>query len=82
MKYTLKFKKKALKFLDKLPKHELDVVLSKINQLPHGQHIRPMKGYRDTYRLRVGDYRIIYEKNDTHYVILVIDAGSRGDVYK
>lgn len=33
-------------------------------------------------RLRVGDYRIIYRVDNGRLIVLVIDAGSRGDIYK
>ena len=36
----------------------------------------------DAYRLRVGDYRVIYEIHDDELILVVIKVGSRGDVYK
>jgi mRNA interferase RelE/StbE len=36
----------------------------------------------DAYRIRVGDYRIIYTIHDNRLVVLVIDVGHRGDVYR
>ena len=36
----------------------------------------------DTYRIRVGDYRIIYSIHDDRLVVIVIDVGHRGDVYR
>ncbi len=33
------------------------------------------------YRLRVGDYRIIYKVNNNELIICVIDAGNRGQIY-
>lgn len=36
----------------------------------------------EIYRLRVGDFRILFEKNDKELIIVVIDAGNRGQIYK
>lgn len=37
---------------------------------------------QDSYRIRVGDYRIIYTINDQQLLIVVIDVGHRRDVYR
>jgi mRNA interferase RelE/StbE len=36
----------------------------------------------DTYRIRVGDYRILYSIHDDQLIVMVIDVGHRGDVYR
>jgi mRNA interferase RelE/StbE len=41
-----------------------------------------MSGWEKTWRIRVGDYRIIYEIHDDRLVILVVRVGHRGDVYR
>jgi len=48
--------------------------------LPKGD-VKKLKGY-EYYRLRVGDFRVIFTKNDEELVILVIDIGNRGQVYE
>ncbi|HPG35217.1 MAG TPA: type II toxin-antitoxin system RelE/ParE family toxin [bacterium] len=40
-----------------------------------------MKGDKKIYRLRVADYRVIFEKKDAELVILVIRIGHRKEVY-
>jgi len=41
-----------------------------------------MAGYPNTYRLRVGDYRILYRVHDDALVILVVRVGHRREVYR
>lgn len=50
------------------------------NPRPHG--CRKMSGYKDTYRTRAGEYRIIYEIHDDVLVVLVVRIGHRRDVYR
>lgn len=84
MKYTIVVEKLAEKFIVRLPKPEKERVLKAIYQLPEGTDIKELKGKknRSLYRLRVGDYRIIYTKNNGKLIIHVVDAGNRGDIYK
>jgi len=46
---------------------------------PHG--VKKLKGYRDYWRIRVGDYRIIYAIQDNRLLVIVIRIGHRRDVY-
>ena len=84
MKYTVTILKLAEKFIVKLPKPEKERVLRAIYQLPEGNDIRELKGKKNKglYRLRVGDYRIIYSVDNGKLIVYVIDAGNRGDIYK
>ncbi len=80
--YQIVLKKRAKKFIEKLPRNEKLRVLSAIEKLPNGEDIKALKGYDNLLRLRVGEYRIIYTVNNGEYVILVIDAGNHGEIYK
>ncbi|WP_240921896.1 type II toxin-antitoxin system RelE/ParE family toxin [Thermococcus sp. ES12] len=40
-----------------------------------------MRGYRDVYRLRVGEYRVIFEYDKNERVIRILKVGKRGSVY-
>ncbi|MDR3169523.1 MAG: plasmid stabilization system [Candidatus Peribacteria bacterium] len=44
--------------------------------------IRPLQGEENRYRLRVGDYRFLYEVREMEIVVYFYEAGARGDVYK
>ena len=84
MKYTILIEKFAEKFIVKLPRTEKERVLKAIYQLPEGNDVRELKGKKNkgVFRLRVGDYRIIYTIDNGKLIIHVIDAGNRGDIYK
>lgn len=56
--YQIIVKKKAKKFIDKLPANEKQRVVKAIAQLPNGEDIKKLKGHSDLLRLRVGEYRI------------------------
>jgi mRNA interferase RelE/StbE len=82
-KYRVEINKKARKSLDKLSDFIVAPVLSAIHNLaedPRPQGYRKLKG-RKGYRIRVGDYRVIYEIFDHVLLIEVIDLGHRKDIY-
>lgn len=81
MKYVIKYEKGCLKYLKRLDRGAQTRIISAINMLPYGD-IKPLQGRNDDYRLRVGDYRMIFSKNDKYLLITIIEIASRGDVYK
>ena len=44
--------------------------------------VRKLKGYDDMFRLRVGDYRVIYSVDDTRLIVILLKVGHRGDIYR
>lgn len=81
IQYKIFIEKRAQKFIKKLPKQDKVRLLKAINELPKGD-IKPMQGYDQYFRLRVGDYRVIYTLDNGNLIICIIDAGNRGDIYK
>lgn len=81
--YRIIIEKPAEKFIMKLPKPEKERVLRAIYKLPQEGDIKQLKGKRSKglFRLRVGDYRIIYAVDNGKLVVFVIDAGNRGQIY-
>ena len=79
--YKIVIKKKAKKFIDKLPMPTKKRIIEAINLLPYGSDIKQMKGHDDLFRLRVGDYRIIYTVDNGELIVYVIGAGNRGQIY-
>lgn len=85
MTYTIQFRPAVEKNLRTLPKKELVRIKRKIDTLAENlpdQAITKMKGKNKFHKIRVGDYRIIYEIHDDILVILVVKIGHRKDVYK
>lgn len=82
MSYQIVIEKPALKFLQKQPQAQRERLLRAIQGLPENGDIKPMSGYEDLYRLRVGTYRVLYSIEDALLIVRVLTAGNRGDVYK
>ena len=84
----IKFKKsatKALKQMDKPTKERIRKAIIGLTMTPPVGDIKTMQGYTDNrFRLRVGQYRIIYkyDTNGTVEILLILDIGARGDIYK
>ena len=84
-KYDLLISQSAEKTLKKLPKNDATRVVAAIEKLaidPHPQACRKLSGEGNTYRVRVGVYRIIYEIEDQLLRILILKIGHRKDVYR
>lgn len=79
--YKIIVKKKAKKFIDKLPQNERLRIVKAIGLLPNGEDIKKIKGHDNLLRLRVGDYRIIYSVDNGELIVYIIDAGNRGEIY-
>ena len=81
MNYKIKIRPKALKFIEKQDRVQRMRIYKAIYNLPNGD-IKKLASCRDEDRLRVGDYRIIYQLNQNQLVILVTRADNRGQIYK
>lgn len=79
--YRIVIKKRAKKFIDSLPRNERERIVTAIEQLPNGEDIKAIKGHEGLLRLRVGSYRIIYTVDHGELIVIVIDAGNRGQIY-
>jgi mRNA interferase RelE/StbE len=82
--YKINITKKAKKELDKMSDDIVEPILTAIEKLsenPRPKGCKKLKG-RLGYRIRVGNYRIIYEIFDDVLVIEVVDLGHRKDIYE
>ncbi len=84
----IKYSRDSLKFLSKLDKKSVTRIRAAIQDLtliPPKGDIKVMQGYNDDRkRLRVGSWRIIYKYGVDNEIdiLLIIDIGNRGDIYK
>lgn len=82
--YTILLTTKVAKQLDKLSNSIAVPILEKIEALatdPRPSGCKKLKG-RDAYRIRAGNYRVIYEITDGKLIVEVITIGHRKDVYE
>jgi len=85
MSYSLEFRPSALKALRKLPRHisdQLHETFEKLKQNPRPPGSLKMKGTDGFWRVRSGDYRVIYDIRDSCLIVLIVDVGHRSSIYK
>ena len=84
MSYRIVIPKPAQKQLDNITKIERDRLILTLRSLanePRPNGVKKLKGYDNTYRVRVGDYRIIYEIKDRELIVLLLSVSHRKDAY-
>ena len=85
--YKLLFQKSAKKFMLKNKKEGLKFYQAFLEIAEDRQNfskydIKILRGYKNSYRLRIGKNRALFKIVNEKIVIIVIDIGSRGDIYK
>lgn len=79
--YKFVIMKPAKRFIDKLPENDKRRIVSAIEALPDSGDIKKLKGESGYFRLRVGNYRIIYTVDHGKLIVYIVDAGNRGQIY-
>ena len=87
MKYAFRWRERAVRQLRALPQPAALTVLRALTPLGDDPRrpdadLKKLSGHADRYRLRVGDYRIIYEIADEQLLILVVGVGHRREAYR
>ena len=82
--YTIRHTAAALKALRRMPRNIADLIRLKVREVAAdpatARNVKKLKG-REGYRLRVGDWRVIFALDNGELVLLVIEIGPRGDIY-
>lgn len=85
MAFRLEYKASVKKELRKLIKADRVAVINKIELLkqdPRPEGSAKLKGSQNLYRIRHGDYRVIYQIQNLVLVIVIIRIGHRRDIYR
>ena len=84
--YTISIKPSALKEINKLPTPTIKKIGKAIDGLsknPRPDGVKKLKGSdEELYRIRIGDYRIVYSIEDEIKIIDILKVGHRKDIYK
>jgi mRNA interferase RelE/StbE len=83
--YKVEILKGALKQLKKVSPELQERIQVKIDDLaiePRPNGAKKLKGKENVYRIRVGEYRVIYDIFDDILVVNVVEVGHRSKVYK
>lgn len=83
--YKIEWKNSAYKELQKLPRPTIVKVVAAVSDLandpfPHG--VKKLVGSEYTYRIRIGDYRVVYEVFENKLIIEIVRVRHRKDVYR
>jgi mRNA interferase RelE/StbE len=84
--YRVELEKPAQKAMARLPadlRWRLTKAFERLAENPRPQGYIQLKGQEDNYfRIRIGDWRIIYTIYDDKLLIIVVDVGPRADIYR
>lgn len=73
---------KQLKSIDKPVRRRILLAIAKLEDNPRPDGVKKLKGQSDQWRIRVGDWRVLYEIEDGRLIILVVMIGHRSKIYR
>ena len=82
--YKIELRRKAQRALDRLPKDDFNAVLGAVKELanmPRPKGVEKIKS-AGLWRIRQGDYRIVYSIDDSQAVVTILRIGHRREVYR
>ncbi|MGC8683325.1 MAG: type II toxin-antitoxin system RelE family toxin [Athalassotoga sp.] len=84
-KYEILIHHNVQKIIKKLPKNLILEMLNSMNELadnPRPNGSKKLKGYKNLWRIRVGEWRIIYAIEDERLIVVVVELATPGQAYK
>ena len=83
-KYKVEIKRSAVKEIESFPRKDILAILEKISRLgddPRPSDCKKLSG-QEKYRIRCGNYRILYLIEDSILIVYIVKVGHRRDVYR
>ena len=83
--YQVKVAEEAAKFIRKQDKRIQRQIINSIRELaqnPRPQGCKKLQGYKELYRIRSGNYRIVYTIREKKLLVLVVRVAHRKDIYR
>jgi len=82
--YKVELRRRAQRALDKLPRTHFEAVVETVKQLAQTPRPRGMEKVKTAglWRIRQGDYRIIYAIDDNEQLVTVVRMGHRREIYR
>jgi mRNA interferase RelE/StbE len=84
-KYSIRISSSAEKSLKLIPKNDQKRIVATILKLvtePFPEGYKKLSGYNDIYRIRIGNYRVIYSVDQKIITIIILKIGHRKDIYR
>jgi mRNA interferase RelE/StbE len=87
VKYAFRWRERAVRQLTAIPPTAALTILRAMTPLGDDPrrpdaNLKKLAGYQDRYRLRAGDYRVIYDVTDAELIILAVGAGQGREIYR
>ena len=85
MAYTIELSRDAERQLERFPPPlhlRVSAAIDALRTDPRPRGVRKLTGFANRWRIRVGDYRILYEIHDAQLLIIIIEAGHRSSIYR
>ena len=85
MLYSIQFTSRASKDFIALPQSiqlRFEEKIEGLSKNPKPQGVQKLKGEEHLYRIRVGDYRLVYKIRDSILLILILKIGHRKEIYR
>lgn len=84
-KYSLEIKQSATRELDALEEAvfaRIDLKIMALSDNPRPPGCKKLKGYKDTWRIRIGDWRVVYIVDDAARLVSITRVAHRREVYE